>query len=52
MPGHHILEGLLILHETIHELHRKKWMGYFSNYISKRHTIKLCGTTGASHEKI
>jgi hypothetical protein len=24
MPGRHILEGLVILHETIHELHRKK----------------------------
>jgi hypothetical protein len=24
MPGQHILEGLVVLHETIHELHRKK----------------------------
>jgi hypothetical protein len=24
MPGRHILEGVVILHETIHELHRKK----------------------------
>jgi hypothetical protein len=23
MPGRHILEGVVILHETIHELHRK-----------------------------
>jgi hypothetical protein len=27
MPGRHILEGMLILHETIHELHRKKLDG-------------------------
>jgi mannosylglycoprotein endo-beta-mannosidase len=27
MPGRHILEGVLILHETIHELHRKKLDG-------------------------
>jgi hypothetical protein len=26
-PGCHILEGLLILHETIDELHRKKMDG-------------------------
>jgi phosphate starvation-inducible protein PhoH len=24
MPGRHILEGVVILHETIHELHRNK----------------------------
>jgi hypothetical protein len=24
MPGRHILEGVVVLHETIHELHRKK----------------------------
>jgi hypothetical protein len=29
MPGRHILEGVLILHETIHELHRKKMDGVF-----------------------
>jgi hypothetical protein len=27
MPGRHILEGVLVLHETIHELHRKKLDG-------------------------
>jgi hypothetical protein len=26
MLGRHILEGVVVLHETIHELHRKKWM--------------------------
>jgi hypothetical protein len=24
MPGHNILEGIIMLHETIHEIHRKK----------------------------
>ena len=27
MPGHHILEGVVVLHETIHELQRKKMNG-------------------------
>jgi hypothetical protein len=27
MPGRHILEGVVILHETIHELHKKKLNG-------------------------
>jgi hypothetical protein len=27
MPGRHILEGVVILHETIHELQRKKMDG-------------------------
>jgi hypothetical protein len=27
MSGRHILEGVVILHETIHELHRKKLDG-------------------------
>jgi mannosylglycoprotein endo-beta-mannosidase len=27
MPGRHTLEGVLILHEMIHELHRKKMDG-------------------------
>ena len=32
IPGRHILEGVVVLHETIHEMHRKKtrW-GYFPN---------------------
>jgi hypothetical protein len=29
MPGRHILEGVVILHETIHEFHRKKLDGVF-----------------------
>jgi hypothetical protein len=27
MPGRHILEGVVILHETIHEIQRKKMDG-------------------------
>jgi hypothetical protein len=27
MPGRHILEGVVVLHETIHELHKKKMDG-------------------------
>jgi hypothetical protein len=27
MHGRHILEGVVVLHETIHELHRKKIYG-------------------------
>jgi hypothetical protein len=29
MPGRHILEEVVILHETIHELHRKKMDGLY-----------------------
>ena len=29
MPGRNIMEGVVILHETIHELHTKKGMGSF-----------------------
>jgi hypothetical protein len=29
MPDRHILEGVVVLQETIHELHRKKWMGCY-----------------------
>jgi hypothetical protein len=27
MPGRHILEGVVVLHETIHELHMNKLNG-------------------------
>jgi hypothetical protein len=30
MPGRHILlEGVVVLHEAIHEINWKKWMGFF-----------------------
>jgi phosphate starvation-inducible protein PhoH len=40
MRGRHILEGVVILHETVHELHWKKLDGvlfkiYFENASSK-----------------
>jgi hypothetical protein len=31
MPGRHILEGVVVLHETIHELHRKNLDGVIFN---------------------
>jgi hypothetical protein len=31
MPGRHILEGVVVLHETIHKLHRKKMNGVLLN---------------------
>jgi hypothetical protein len=42
MPAHHILEGVVVLHETIHELHRKKLDGvlfkiYFEKAYNKVH---------------
>ena len=41
MPGRHILEGVVVLHETIHELHRKKkWMESFLKSILRRRMIK------------
>ena len=42
MPGRHILEGVVVLHETPHEIHSKKLDGS-SRWILKRHMIKLNG---------
>jgi hypothetical protein len=43
MRGWNILEGVVILHETIHELHRKSKMELFSKLILRRHMIGLNG---------
>jgi hypothetical protein len=40
MPGRHILEGVVILHETIHELHRKNWMVFYLKLILRKPTTK------------
>jgi len=41
MPGRNIMEGVVILHETIHELHtKKKEMASFSKLILKRPMIR------------
>jgi hypothetical protein len=40
MPGRHILEGLIVLHEAIHELHQKKLDGVLFNTTLKRSMIK------------
>jgi hypothetical protein len=43
MPGKNIMEGVIILHETIHELHTKKPMELFLKLTLKRPMIKLSG---------
>jgi hypothetical protein len=43
MPGRNIMEGEVILHETIHELHIKKGIVSFSKLILKRRMTKLSG---------
>jgi hypothetical protein len=43
IPGRHILEGVVILHETIHELHRKNLMVFFLKSTLKKPTIRLIG---------
>ena len=40
MPGRNIMEGVVILHETIHELHTKNKMGSFSKLTLKRPITK------------
>jgi hypothetical protein len=40
MPGRYILEGVVILHETIHELHRKKMDGVLLKLDLKRRMIR------------
>ena len=43
MPGRNIMEGVVILHEIIHELHTKKSDGSSSKLILKRSKIRLSG---------
>jgi hypothetical protein len=43
MPGRNIMERVVMLHEVIHEIHRKKMSGSSLNWISRRRTIKLIG---------
>jgi hypothetical protein len=38
-----IIEGIVILHETIHEIHHKEMSGVLSKLILKRHMTKLIG---------
>ena len=40
LPGRNIMEGVVILHETIHELHTKNKMGSFSKLTLKRPITK------------
>jgi hypothetical protein len=43
MPGRNIMEGVVILHETIHELHTKKSNELFLRLTLKRPMIRLSG---------
>jgi hypothetical protein len=43
MPGRNIMEGVVILHETIHELHTKKSNGVILRLTLKRPMIRLNG---------
>jgi hypothetical protein len=36
IPGKNIMEGAVILHETIHELHRKKMNGVILKLVFKK----------------
>jgi predicted nucleic-acid-binding protein len=35
VPGQNIMEGVVILHETIHEMHRKKMDGVINLILKK-----------------
>jgi hypothetical protein len=43
MPGRHILEGVIILHETIHEIHRKELDGVLFKIDFEKRMIRLNG---------
>jgi hypothetical protein len=45
LPGRYILEGVVVLHETLHELKRKKQNGLISNYILRRHMTNSTGNS-------
>jgi hypothetical protein len=45
LPGRYILEGVVVLHETIHELKRKNRKALFSNKTLRRPMIRLIGTS-------
>jgi hypothetical protein len=43
MPGKHILEGVIILHETIHEIHGKELDGVLFKIDFEKRMIRLNG---------
>jgi hypothetical protein len=49
MRGRNILEGVVILHETVHELHRKKQSGVNLKIDFERRMIKLNGPFSFKH---
>jgi cytochrome b subunit of formate dehydrogenase len=38
--GTHILEGVLVLHETIHGIYKGKWTMFFKKKILSKHAVK------------
>lgn len=40
MPGKNILEGVVVLHETLHEIHSKKLDGVSSRWILRKRMTK------------
>ena len=49
LPGRNIMERIVVLHETIHELHRKKRMELFLNLTLRRHMTNLNGVSSNKH---
>jgi hypothetical protein len=45
LPGRYIFEGVVVLHETIHELKRKKRKALLSSYTLRRPMIRLIRTS-------
>jgi hypothetical protein len=54
MPGHHSLEGVVVLHETIHELHRKNMDGvlFKIDFEKAYDKVMVFSTADIAHERI
>ena len=53
LPGRNIMEGVVILHETIHELHTKKRNGViFKIDFEKAYDKVVFPSTNATHERV
>jgi hypothetical protein len=51
MPGRHIREGVVVLHEIIHELHRKKMDEVLLKIDLKKLMIRHVGISCKQHLK-
>jgi hypothetical protein len=49
LPGRNIMKGVVILHETLHEMHQKKQNGVIFKIDFKRNMIKLNGLLLSRH---